>query len=301
MKVAVTGGLGFIGNRITAKLLEAGIRVTVFARKSDPDLFNAEFDYVECDLTKKGDWQKRIPEHDAVINLAGAGIFTRWNRTVKENIYNSRILSTSSIVEAMTVKRSKVRTFINASATGYYGLCGDDEIFESDPPGADFLSMVCASWEKEALKAAGSGIRVVLLRFGTVFGRDGGAFPLLKKNFMFMVGSRLGSGRQWFPWVHIDDATGIVIHMLSNEKMSGAYNCTAPGIVTNGDFTKVMASKSGRPQVVPFVPAFILRIILGEFGTFLVGGQKAVPGRLVKAKYKFLYPDLDSALTDLMK
>lgn len=301
MKVAITGGLGFIGRRITSELMAAGMKVTVFARSNDPSLTKQDFSYVRCDLTAGGEWQRRLAEHDAVINLAGAGIFTRWNKKIKENIYNSRIVSTSNIVYGICSRKSRVRLFINASAAGYYGLTGDREVTESDSAGDDFLSMVCRSWEEEARKAERAGIRVVLLRFGTVLGSEGGAFPILYKTFRFMLGARFGSGRQWFPWLHIDDAAGIILKALGEKKMSGPYNCSAPGIVTNRELVMVMGRNSGRPQPVPFVPVFMLRLLFGEFGSFLAGGQKVIPLRLAEAKYGFIFPDIDSAIADLVK
>ncbi len=301
MKVAITGGLGFLGTHITSKLLDAGMEVTVFARSGDKDLLHAEFNYVRCDLAVEGVWQQVLSQHDAVINLAGANIFTRWNRQKKEEIYNSRIISTRNVVDGIKSKKSKVKVLLNASATGYYGLSGDDPVKESDGPGNDFLSMVCSNWEDEAMRAAGPGVRVAVMRFGTVFGSESGAFPKLWKNFRFMAGGRLGNGRQWFPWIHVDDAAGIALQMLKDKKMSGAYNCTSPGIVTNREFTAVMSEISGRPQLVPFIPGFMLRIILGEFGSFLVHGQKTLPERLLESGYGFMYPDLKSAVTALVK
>ena len=301
MKVAVTGGLGFIGERATEELFASGIDVTAFARHRDPGLFRKKFNYVRCDLTVKGDWQNSIGEHDVVINLAGAGIFTRWNSAKKENIYNSRIISTANIVEAMLRKNSKVRVLINSSAAGYYGMSGDEDITETHGAGKDFLAMVCRHWEDEALKAEAGGIRVVLLRFGTVLGNGGGAFPLMKRVFRMMLGARLGMGRQWFPWIHIDDAAGIIMKAVNDRRMSGPYNCTSPGIVRNIEFTRAIAESCRRPVVFPFIPVFMLRLVLGEFGAFLAGGQNAVPAKLVKERYPFVFSGIESALNDLMK
>lgn len=301
MKVAITGGLGFIGEKLTGILLDNGFDVTVFARSGDPALFKKKFRYIKCDLTVQGDWQDAIAEHEAVINLAGAPIFTRWNREKKENIYNSRIISTANIVDGMGRKKSKSKLLINASAVGYYGMHGDEVTNEKHSSGEDFLSIVCRQWEDEALKAEASGARVVLMRFGNVLGSGGGAFLLLKKVFTRMLGAKLGNGRQWFPWIHVDDVCGIILKAVKDKKMTGPYNCTAPGIVRNSEFTKAMAVSCRRPVIIPFVPVFALRIILGEFGAFVAGGQKAVPEKLLKEKYSFQYPELSRALSDLMK
>lgn len=150
------------------------------------------------------------------------------------------------------------------------------------------------------MRAADHKVRSVILRFGSVFGPDGGAFPLLKKNFRMMLGAKLGNGKQWFPWIHVDDAAGAVLHALNEKKMSGAYNCTAPGIATNSMFTKKMALAVNRYVVIPFVPGFILRIVLGEFGYFLTKGQRAVPDKIIGAGYRFRFPELDEALRNLV-
>ncbi|HPS56843.1 MAG TPA: TIGR01777 family oxidoreductase [Spirochaetota bacterium] len=300
MKVAVTGGLGFIGERITRDLLNYGYDVTVFARKGNPELFRKKFSYVKCDLTVQGNWQDIIGEHDVVVNLAGTSVFTRWNKTKKEYIYNSRSISTANIVEAMGRKKSKAKVLINASAVGFYGMHGDEEITEKHAAGDDFLAMVCRRWEDEAMKADANGARVVIMRFGTVLG-GGGAFPLMKKVFGMMMGAKLGSGKQWFPWIHIDDVCGIILKAVKDKKMSGRYNCTAPVMVRNSEFTAIMAKSCGKPVIIPFVPVFALKIMMGEFGAFLAGGQKAVPEKLVKEKYSFQFPELGPALENLMK
>lgn len=300
MKAAVTGGLGFIGQEITRRMIDEGIEVTVFARSADPELYRKKFGYVRCDLTVRGEWQNVLAEHDVVINLAGRGIFTRWNRKIREDILNSRIISTANIVEAMSRKGSKAKVLINASAVGFYGMHGDDVITEGNAPGSDFLAEVCRQWEEEAGRAAIKGTRIVLMRFGTILG-SGGAFPLMKKVFSFMMGARLGNGRQWFPWLHVDDACSIILKAVRDKKMSGPYNCTAPGMVRNSEFTAALAEVCGKPVVLPPVPVFALRIMLGEFGAFLAGGQKAVPEKLEKEGFRFQFSNIRTALEDLVK
>ena len=299
MKIAVTGGLGFIGKHIISDLLKSGHKITVFARREEELI--PEISFVRADLTVPGEWQDSLRENDVVINLAGVNIFQRWNDRIKKSIFDSRIITTANIVNSFKKEKSKSKTLINASAVGFYGSSGDDIMTESSAAGSDFLAEVCSSWEKEALKGESKNFRVVLLRFGSVFGREGGAFPVLKKNYRLMLGGKLGSGKQWFPWIHIDDVTGIILKAVSDRKMFGPYNCVSPGIVTNGEFTKSMAMAVRRPVLIPFVPGFALRIILGEFGSFLTKGQRAVPEKLLKEKYQFRFPDLKSALDDLVK
>lgn len=299
MKVAITGGFGFIGKNIISELLKSGCKVTVFARRENEVIQGISF--VRADLMMPGDWQKTLAENDVVINLAGVNIFQRWNEHIKKSIIDSRVMSTANIINSFKKSKTKSKTLINASAVGIYGTGGDEIITESSGEGSDFLAEVCSSWEKEALKGTDKNLRVVLLRFGSVFGRDGGAFPVLKKNYRLMLGARLGNGKQWFPWIHIDDVTGVILKAVTDRKMAEAYNCTAPGIVTNSEFTKFMAAAVRRPVLVPFVPEFALRIILGEFGSFLTKGQRAVPQRLIKEKYSFKFPVLKDALDDLVK
>ena len=299
MKIAVTGGLGFIGKNIISDLLKSGHKVTVFARREEGLV--PEISFVLADLMIPGEWQNRLAENDVVINFAGVNLFQRWNERIKKSIFDSRIITTANIISSFKRGKIKGKTLINASAVGFYGSRGDEVITESSSVGSDFLAEICSSWEKEALKGESNNIRVVILRFGSVFGNNGGAFTLLRRNYRLMLGGRLGSGKQWFPWIHIDDVTGIILKAISDRKMSGVYNCVSPGIVTNGEFTKSMAAAVRRPVLVPFVPEFVLRIILGEFGSFLTKGQRAVPEKLLKEKYKFRFPDLKSALDDLVK
>ncbi len=300
MKIAVTGGLGFTGRSIVPSLIEMGHDVTVFGRQEEK-LF--PFDgacYVRSDLSKPGTWQKYIPENEVIINLAGVNIFQRWNEEKKKNIYDSRVNTTRNIIDAIPENDSESRVLINASAVGYYGDRGDLETPETAPPGGDFLSKITGDWEREALKAEDKGLRVVLLRLGTVLGPDGGAFPQLRKTFSWFIGARLGSGKQWFPWIHIDDVVAIVRKSLEDSKMRGAFNCVAPQTVTNGTLTSVMSEVTGRPVIIPFVPGFMLRLIFGEFGSFLTKGQKTIPLSLEKSGYSFKYPELKQALYDLV-
>lgn len=299
MKIAVAGGLGFLGQHIISALLKDGHDVTLFARRSDG--VKKDISFVNADLMIPGDWQRSIAENDVVINLVGVNLFQRWNKKIKKSIYDSRIISTANIVNSFDPAKSKDKTLINASAVGFYGLRGDELITESEEAGSDFLAMVCSGWEKEAFEGTDRNLRVVLLRFGSVFGIDGGAFPALKTNFRMMLGGKLGNGKQWFPWIHVNDITGIVLKAVNDKKMSGAYNCTSPGIVTNSSFTRIMAKAVKRPVLIPFVPGFVLRIVLGEFGSFLTGGQRAVPERLLKEGYMFLFPELKGAIDDLLR
>ena len=300
MKIAVAGGLGFTGTYIVPKLISAGHDVTVFDSRSESDFKFEGACYVRADLMKEGSWQKFISGNDVIINLAGVNIFQRWSDKKKKLLYDSRIKTTQNIVNTLPDKGGEVKLLVNASATGYYGFHKDEIITENTMAGSDFLAGICRDWEMEALKAENKGVRVVVLRFGSVFGRGGGAFPELKKNFNMFLGAKLGSGKQWFPWIHIEDIWKITERVIQTESMKGPYNCVAPGIVTNASFTKIMAGVAGRPVLLPFVPGIALRLILGEFGSVILKGQRAIPEKLGKEGYTFAFPDLDGALKDLM-
>lgn len=300
MKVLVAGGYGFLGQKIIKDLAGSGFDVTIAGRRR-PDEFNANgFSHLSADFTEPGPWQSAIRDYDVIINLVGVNIFQRWNSDIKKSIYDSRILSTRNIIEALKDGRGRKKILINASAVGIYGGRGDEDLNENSTTGDDFLSVVCRDWEAEAMKGINSGLRVSILRFGTVLGKDGGAFTKLRQSFTWCMGSKLGNGKQWFPWIHTDDVSGIIIKIIKNSKMSGIYNCVSPGVVTNAIFTDIMAEEIHRPVIIPFVPAFILKIVFGEFGGFLVEGQKVFPVNLKKEGYKFKYPDLRKTLRALL-
>jgi len=237
-----------------------------------------------------------ISDINAVINLAGEPIAPgRWTREKKKRIMESRMETTKALVESLRQSDKRPSLLINASAVGYYGPCGDEVITEDSPPGSDFLANVCVKWEEAAKNAETLGLRVAILRFGTVLDAEGGALPRMMKPFKMFLGGWLGSGRQWFPWIHRYDIAGMVRFIISNESLSGVFNATTPETVTNLEFSKTLAKVLHRPCIFP-VPGFVLRLALGEFGNVLLTGQKAIPQRMLNAGYKFKYPRLEDAL-----
>ncbi len=300
MKVLIAGGYGFLGQKLVKDLADAGYSVTAGGRRNSDSVKSDNTGHLAADFTIPGDWQKKVGDFDVIINLVGVNIFQRWTPEIKKSIYDSRILSTRNIVEALRGSAGKKKIFINASAVGIYGDRGDEELDENSPAGDDFLSEVCLHWEQEVLKASEAGMRVAILRFGSVFGRDGGAFPELKKTFSRFMGGKLGNGKQWFPWIHADDVTGIIIRIIKNSKMSGIYNAVSPGVLTNKYFTDIMADEVHRPVLIPFIPGFALKIVFGEFGGFLVKGQRAMPVKLLNEGYKFKYTDVGKAVKSLL-
>ncbi|MBP7736576.1 MAG: TIGR01777 family oxidoreductase [Spirochaetes bacterium] len=301
MKIFITGGLGFVGTRLTALLIRKGHGVTVIehnpANKAAPP---EGVSVISADASKPGPWQEVLAGHDAVVNLAGVSIFSRWTRQKKEAIYNSRILITRNVVDAMGKRKKGSIDLINASAVGYYGFHGDEALTENDPPGDDFLARVSRDWEAEALRAGDFGARVVLTRFGVILGRSGGAMDILAKIFRMRLGNRLGPGKQWFSWIHEDDLASALLFTLERRSLKGPVNCTAPAPVTNRELTRELNRALGTFPIVPPAPGFLLKMAMGEFGGFLLKGQKALPSRLQKEKFAFRYPAIREALADII-
>jgi hypothetical protein len=299
MNIFITGGTGFVGKGLTQSLIDSGHRVTLLTRSlrktgSHPPAVSL----VEGDSTREGEWQKSVSEHEAVINLAGASIFSRWTPEMKRILRESRILTTRNLVEAF--EGSGVRTFFSTSAIGYYGFHGDEELTESSPPGSDFLAQLAMDWEKEALKAEISGVRVVLTRFGIVLGEEGGALGQMVPMFQKYLGGPLGSGRQWFSWIHRKDLTQAFLFLLSKPGISGPVNFTAPNPVRNRDLAAALGRVLNRPARLP-APGFMLRLVLGEFGSILLEGQKVIPGKLLHGGFQFRYPKIEEALAEILK
>jgi len=206
MNIFITGGLGYIGTRLTAMLIQNGHRITAIERNPGNKPAPPQgVSIIEADASKPGPWQDALAEHDAVINLAGVSIFSRWSKRKKDDIYYSRILITRNVVDALKKRAGKKTDLLSASAVGYYGFHGDETITETGAFGDDFLARVCRDWESEALRAEQYGTRVVITRFGVILGGKGGALNILTKLFRLRLGNRLGSGRQWFSWIHADD------------------------------------------------------------------------------------------------
>ncbi len=301
MKVFITGGTGFIGKNLSKRLVDQGYFVTVLTRSVPREDRVPSVSYIGGNPFEKGVWQEEIARQDVIINLAGASIFSRWSEQQKKVIRDSRILSTRNIVEAIPEDNNKECVLLNASAVGYYGF-SDYTVFNEEAKGGDdFLAQIAKDWEVEALGAVEKGVRVVLCRLGVVLGKNGGAFVKMKPAFKMGLGSPLGSGKQWFPWIHIDDLIAIFLFLIEQKDISGPVNCTAPNPVTNMELSKSLGRALKRPVFMPSVPSFLINNLLGEFGSILLKGQKVVPARLLENNFQFRFQTIDDALIDLVR
>ncbi|MDY6855421.1 MAG: TIGR01777 family oxidoreductase [Thermodesulfobacteriota bacterium] len=302
MKVFITGGTGFVGTVLNDALTKMGHEVTILTRRIKKGQKRPNgASLLEGDPTKSGHWQEKVGEHETIINLAGASIFTRWTNQAKKEIFESRILTTRHLVESLMNSKGKVSSLLSTSAVGYYGFHGDEILSEDEGPGNDFLAQICSAWEAEALKAERHGIRVVLCRFGIVLGRNGGALARLTSIFKNYLGAPLGSGDQWFSWIHEEDLCDILLFLLKQKRIEGPINCTSPHPVRNKELTKTMGKALHKPTFLPNAPSFILRTILGEFANVLIKGQRVVSQKLSDSGYELTFPTLKEALEDLLR
>jgi len=300
MKIFMTGGTGFVGNYLAGQLIREGHKVTILtASLTGAELKMEGLAYLAGNPTIKGPWQDSVRVHDVIINLAGASIFSRWTEAQKKILLSSRIDTTRHLVEALP-NDSKHITFFSTSAVGYYGFHEDEELTESSPAGDDFLAHLARDWEGEALRAQSKGVRVILTRFGIVLGKNGGALGQMIPLFKYFIGGPLGSGRQWFSWVHMADLAQAFILLLAHKEISGAINLCSPNPVRNKDLGKAIGKVLHRPSFLP-APGFMIELILGEFGSVLLRGQRVIPRRLLDASFKFRYPDIDAALKSVIK
>jgi uncharacterized protein (TIGR01777 family) len=301
MKIFMTGGTGFVGTALTKKLTQERHQITILTRTLIEDSpFPKGVTYLEGDPTEKGVWQETVAEHEVVINLAGASIFRRWSETTKELIRDSRIHITRNLVDALAPRKGKETLLLSTSAIGYYGFHGDEELGEDSAPGDGFLASLAKEWESAARKAEAFGAKVALLRFGVVLGKDGGALKQMVPLFNMYLGSPLGHGEQWFSWIHEEDLARIYSYLITERNVSGPINCTAPNPVRNVDLTKTLAEVLGKPAFLPAVPGFMLRLIMGEFGSVVLEGQKVLPNRLLDRGFRFKFPKIKGALQDLL-
>jgi uncharacterized protein (TIGR01777 family) len=300
MKILITGGTGFVGTQLTSRLIKDNHEVTILtrslkgAKSSSPGI-----SCLEGDPTRKGPWQEAIKNHDAVINLAGASIFSKWTEEHKKAVRESRVNTTRNIVEGIPSHHGKSFTLFSTSAVGYYGFCGDEELVEDSPPGNDFLARIAKEWEGEDLKARDRGARVAITRFGIVMGEKGGALSQMIPLFKKYIGGPIGSGKQWFSWVHIKDLSEAFTFLLKHPEISGPVDVCSPNPVRNKDLAKALGKALHRPSFIP-APGFMVKWVLGEFGSVILEGQRVIPRRLLENGFVFQYPDIEKALQGIV-
>jgi uncharacterized protein (TIGR01777 family) len=291
--IGIVGVTGFVGGYLARALVERGYRVVGFSRAGGGDV-----DAVQ-EWRKSGDWD--FSGLYGVVNLAGERIDQRWTEANRKKFADSRIGLTGEIGAAIRAmpEPQQVKVWVNASAVGFYGDGGDAELDENSARGEGYLADLCVGWE-QALKEAGvNGVRTVIVRVGVVLGRGGMAWDRLRLIFSLGLGGRLASGKQWMSWIHIADLVEGMIYCLENERVSGVVNGVSPEPLRNEEFTKQLAAALKRPAIFA-VPGWALRLLLGEFGTFLTGGQRVYPRALQSGGYEFRHATLQSALKELL-
>ncbi|ACK72879.1 domain of unknown function DUF1731 [Gloeothece citriformis PCC 7424] len=303
MKIAITGATGFIGSRLVEKLNKQGEQILILTRNPEkakrifPKVAYPTLEAVKYTPTQSGDWQTQISGCDGVINLAGEPISERWTPSRKQEILDSRQLGTQKIVEAIAKANPKPTVLINASAIGYYGTSETATFDENSPSGKDFLAEVCQKWEAEAKKVKDVGVRLVIIRFGIVLG-DGGALAKMIPPFKMFAGGPIGSGRQWFSWIHREDLVNLILEGLNRPNLEGTFNGTAPNPVRMNQLCQTLGEVIQRPSWLP-VPGLALEVLLGEGAKVVLEGQQVLPKATEATGFQYQYPTLKPALEEI--
>ncbi|MEO1006516.1 MAG: TIGR01777 family oxidoreductase [Cyanobacteria bacterium J06638_38] len=305
MKIAITGATGLVGSRLVAVLNQKGHQILVLTRnpskaqKTFPASVYSNLEIVQYSPLESGSWQQHISGCDAVVNLAGEPIAERWSPQLKNAIMESRQLGTRKLVEAISMAESKPQVLVSGSAVGYYGTSETNAFDETSDSGSDFLAQVCQNWEAEAQKVTESGVRLVILRIGIVLA-NGGALGKMIGPFKMFAGGPIGSGRQWFSWIHRDDLVNLIAQAIEQEDMSGTYNATAPNPVRMGTLCQVLGEVMNRPSWLP-VPDFVLEVLLGDGAIVVLEGQQVLPKKTKASGFNFQYAELKPALREIVQ
>jgi len=301
-KIIITGATGSIGQNLVRELSARGDEVIIFTRKLEKSLqkLPGVKNSIKWDYNKPDEWKEHLNGVDAVVHLAGANLGAkRWNEDYKKLAYDSRIVSTRNLVEAIKSVENKPKAFICSSATGFYGNRYDEVLDENSSSGNDFLATLCNDWEKEARKVEQYGVRRVSIRTGLVLMKDEGVLKQILLPFKLFIGGPLGNGRQWFPWIHIDDIVGIYLHAIDNPNVTGAINGASPGIVTMKQFAKQFGKILRRPSIFP-IPKFALKIAAGELGKYAVMSQRTSVDKILSTGYEFKFNNLGNCLEKII-
>ena len=299
-KVLITGGSGLVGRFLGKKLIEKGYHVSILSRNvlqsknSNVYYWNPEKEEIDSDA---------IANTDYIIHLAGANIGEkRWTTKRKQVILDSRVKTAELLLKKINETKAKPKAFISASATGYYGAITSDNTFvETDIPANDFLGKTCLNWEESADKFAETGIRTVKIRTGLVLTKKGGALEKMLVPVKLGLGSPIGSGKQYMPWIHIDDLCNIYMKAIEDTKMEGVFNAVAPEHISNKEFVKTLADVLNKPFWFPNIPSFVLKIVFGEMSKIVLKGSKVSSEKIIKADYRFEFTNLKDAFDDLLK
>ncbi len=301
MKILITGATGLIGRRVCQRLINEGRQVVVLSRREPSDVGLVGVEAFRWEPMAESPPVACWDGVEAVIHLAGESVAAaRWTEERKRRIRESRVKGSRNLVAGMRAAPRPPEALISASAVGFYGDRGDEILNENSAPGAGFLAEVCLEWEAEAARARELGVRVAVVRTGVVLSPSGGALEKMLLPFKLGLGGRLGDGRQWFPWIHLEDIAGIFLHALTSTAVDGPINGVAPGIVTNEEFTRQLAAALNRPAFFP-VPLFALRALMGEMAGVVTDSQRVVPQVALETGYRFGYPNLEPALESLLR
>jgi uncharacterized protein len=303
-KIILAGATGLIGKKIISILINKGYKIVIFTRNIESakkSLKDDIIEYVNWDYGKPSDdIVQYLDGSYAVFNLAGASIAgKRWSESYKKVLYDSRVITTKKITEAISKCKNKPECLINTSAIGYYGTTGAEVLNEESEVGNDYLASLCRDWENAAYDAEKYGVRVVTLRIGIVLDKNEGALVKFLLPFKLFAGGYQGSGEQWISWIHVEDLIDLMLFSLENKDIKGAVNCTTPNFVTNKEFCKILGKILHRPSYLP-VPGFVLKLAIGKFAEYLLKGRKVFPGKAINSGYKFKFEDLEKALINLL-
>ncbi len=307
MRVVITGGTGLIGRALSADLASDGHQVIVLSRSPDRAVgLPTDVRIERWDARSAEGWAPLADGADAIVNLAGANLAgagflpSRWTAERKQLIRDSRVDAGQAVVAAVELAHEKPGVVIQSSGIGYYGFCGDEPIVEDAPPGEDYLARLAyEDWEPSTAKVEEMGVRRAIIRTAAVLSAQEGALYRLLLPFRLFVGGRMGSGKQWLPWIHLADQARAIRFLIEREEASGPFNLAAPNPVTNAEFARVLGRVMGRPSIIP-LPAFAMKLAFGEVASVLLEGQRALPRRLLDLGFTFRFPDAEAALRDLV-